>query len=98
MEKEYKEYIKENADLIQTKKDTVIRILNAFIKAGTNMEKFVFPRMQHRSSYIPDFEENLKKEQTKNKIEPAQINATMNNLHAATTFDQVVNVESGGPL
>ena len=60
MEKEYQEYIKENADLVCTKKDTVIRILNAFMKAGTNLDKEVFPRMQHRSSYIPGFSEKLK--------------------------------------
>lgn len=55
MEKEYAEYIKENAELVCDKKNTVIRILNAFIKAGSNLDRDVFPKLKYKSEYIPGF-------------------------------------------
>ena len=62
MEKEYAEYIKENAELICNKKNQVIRILNAFIKAGSNLDRDVFPKLKYKSEYIPGFADGSKKD------------------------------------
>ena len=53
--REYKEYIKENEDLILDKKNEVIKIVSAFIKAGTNINKEVYPKMIYKSYYMPGF-------------------------------------------
>ena len=55
---EYKDYIKENEDLILNKKNEIIKIISAFIKAGSNIERDVFPKMKYRSYYMPGFEKS----------------------------------------
>ena len=52
---EYKEYIKENEDLILDKKNEIIKIITAFIKAGTNVQKEVYSKMIYKSYYMPGF-------------------------------------------
>ena len=54
-EKEMKEYIKENQDLILDKKNQLLKILNAFMKAGIDLSKEVYPRMRYKGLYLPEF-------------------------------------------
>ena len=54
-EKEMKEYIKENQDLILDKKNQLLKILNAFMKAGIDLSKEVYPRMKYKGLYLPEF-------------------------------------------
>ena len=56
--REYKDYIKENEDLILDKKNEVIKIVSAFIKAGTNIQKEVYPKMIYKSYYMPGFQDD----------------------------------------
>lgn len=42
---EYKDYIKENEGVIIGLKEQLLRIMNAFIKAGTNIERDIFPKL-----------------------------------------------------
>ena len=53
---ELKQYIKENQDLILDKKNQLLKILNAFMKAGTDLSKEVYPRMKFKGLYLPEFE------------------------------------------
>jgi len=55
LKQEYGEYIKENEDLICDKKNEVVKILQAFVKAGTNLDRDVLPKMKYRALYIPEF-------------------------------------------
>ena len=34
------------------RKDDVIKIINAFMKAGTNLDTDVFPKMLHKNLYM----------------------------------------------
>ena len=106
MQKEYGEYISENADIILNKKNQVIKILNAFIKAGSNLDRDVFPKLKYKHEYIPGFcsEMDMKKKEDhyvlttdEAMLQPQQASAQqMENLHQATTFDDVIRVEAGG--
>ena len=49
------EYVKENEDLILDKKNQLLKILNAFMKAGTDLSKEVYPRMKFKGLYLPEF-------------------------------------------
>lgn len=53
---EYAEYIKENEGLINNFKDQIIRIMNAFLKAGTNVDRDVYPKMKYKGLYMPEFQ------------------------------------------
>lgn len=53
---EFKDFKKENDDIILNSKDQIIRIMNAFIKAGTNIERDIYPKMKYRSMYMNDKE------------------------------------------
>ena len=107
MQKEYGEYISENADIILNKKNQVIKILNAFIKAGSNLDRDVFPKLKYKHEYIPGFcsEMDMKKKEDhyvlttdEAMLQPQQQASAqqMENLHQATTFDDVIRVEAGG--
>ena len=65
MDREYSEYVKENEEVIDTKKNMVIKILNAFLKAGSNLDRDVFPKLKYKHEYIPGFcsEAELKKKE-----------------------------------
>jgi hypothetical protein len=52
---EFVEYIKENEDLVLDKKNQVIKICNAFMKAGINLELDVYPKLKYKSLYLPEF-------------------------------------------
>ena len=51
-----RDYIKENEDLILDKKNQLLKILNAFMKAGTDLSKEVYPRMKYKGLYLPEFQ------------------------------------------
>ena len=53
---EYIEYIKENEGVINNFKDQIIRIMNAFLKAGTNVDRDVYPKMKYKGLYMPEFQ------------------------------------------
>jgi hypothetical protein len=53
---EMREYIKENQDVILDKKNQLLKIINAFMKAGTDLSKEVYPRMKYKGLYLPEFE------------------------------------------
>ena len=48
------ENIRENEELILKTKDEVYKILTAFLKAGINLDKEVFPTMPWRELYLSD--------------------------------------------
>ena len=52
---EMDEYVKENEDLILDKKNQLLKIINAFMKAGTDLSKEVYPRMKFKGLYLPEF-------------------------------------------
>ena len=49
---EYRDYIEENEGVIIGKKDKIIRIITAFLKAGTNVDSEIYPKMPHRHLYM----------------------------------------------
>ena len=101
LREEYGEYIKENDDLINDKKNEVLRILQAFVKAGTNLDRDVLPKLKHRALYIPEFKaapfqpagKQMGANVQASSSEQAQERA--NQLHQAATFDQVIEREHG---
>ena len=46
-------------------KDQIIKIMNAIIKAGTDIERDIYPKMKYRALYMND-EKFEKKDQEKN--------------------------------
>ena len=52
---EYKVFIAENQDVILNLKNQMLRILNAFMKAGTNLEKEIYPKLKYKGLYMPEF-------------------------------------------
>ena len=53
---EFEDFKKENDDIILNSKDQIIRMMNAFIKAGTNIERDIYPKMKYRALYMNDKE------------------------------------------
>lgn len=51
---DYKSYIKENNDIIIRTKDEIWRILSAFLKAGMNLDKDVYPKLKHKDLYLDE--------------------------------------------
>jgi hypothetical protein len=49
-------YIKENEDIILNKKNEIIKIMNAFMKAGTDLDKEIIPKMKYKNYYMPSGE------------------------------------------
>ena len=47
--------MKENDAVLVDLKDQILRILNAFLKAGLNLERDVYPRMKYKGMYMPEF-------------------------------------------
>ena len=50
--REYSTYVCENEDVIMNKKNDVFKIIAAFIKAGTNLETEIYPKMPNRKLYL----------------------------------------------
>ena len=50
---EYEEYIKNNNQILKRFKDQSFRIVSAFVKAGANLEKDIYPLMKHKALYMP---------------------------------------------
>ena len=44
---EYLEFVKENEEVITDKKGEVLKILTAFMKAGTDIERDIYPKMKY---------------------------------------------------
>ena len=52
---EYEEYVKNNDRVLGRFKDQSLRIVGAFIKAGANLERDVYPYMKYKALYMPQF-------------------------------------------
>jgi len=50
---EYEEYVKNNDRVLGRFKDQSLRIVGAFIKAGANLERDVYPYMKYKALYMP---------------------------------------------
>ncbi len=52
---EWRNYIQENEKIIVRTKDEILRILNAFMQAGIDLDKEnVMAKMVHRGLYMPE--------------------------------------------
>ena len=65
---DYRLYIKENYEIIMRTKDDVIKIINAFLKSGINLQKEVYPQLKYRSLYLDEngestLEESMRQEE-----------------------------------
>jgi hypothetical protein len=45
-------YVKENNEIIENTKEEIMRILNAFLKSGMNLDKEVYPQLKYKSLYL----------------------------------------------
>jgi len=52
---EFRGFIAENEDVILNLKNQMLRMLNAFMKAGTNLEKEIYPKLKYKGLYMPEF-------------------------------------------
>ena len=51
---EWQKYVEENESIIMRTKDEILRILNAFLAAGIDIDRDnVLTGMQHRALYMP---------------------------------------------
>ena len=56
---EYKDVITENEDVILDQKSMVYRIVSAFIRAGVNLQKEIYPKLKNKHLYLVEFEGSL---------------------------------------
>ena len=70
---EVEEYIGENKGIIVRTKDEILRILNAFMQAGIDIDKEnVLTKMVHRHLYMPDDSDIVMKKSSAPTLSPAR--------------------------